>query len=177
MESSIQASYVSQLLTAVLISLFIGGLITYMVIRSRVVRLEAQIFASREVEARSAILLEKVNSEKEKLIEKCGALEQKSESNDENHKAQIAFLTTNKNQIASEFENLANRIFDEKQKEFVLKSKSTIEDTLTPLRRDIGDFRRQVESSYDKEAADRNIKRVLAPSGGQIYRDDQDNKH
>ena len=157
MESSIQVSCVPQLLIAVLISVFIGGLIAYMIIRSRVIRLEAQIVASREVEARSAVLLEKVNSEKEKLIEKCGALEQKSESNDENHRAQIAFLTTNKIQIAAEFENLANRIFDEKQKEFVSKSKSTIEDTLTPLRRDIGDFRRQVESSYDKEAADRNI--------------------
>ena len=157
MESAIQVSYLSHFILVMLISLVIGGIIVSLIMRSRVARLEGQILISREFEAKTNALLEKVNSEKEKLTERCAALAQKSAINDENHKAQIAFLTTNRNQIAAEFENLANRIFDEKQKEFVIKSKSTIEDTLTPLRRDIGDFRKQVESSYDKEAADRNI--------------------
>ena len=149
MESAIQVSYLSHFILVMLISLVIGGIIVSLIMRSRVARLEGQILISREFEAKTNALLEKVNSEKEKLTERCAALAQKSAINDENHKAQIAFLTTNRNQIAAEFENLANRIFDEKQKEFVLKSKSTIEDTLTPLRRDIGDFRKQVESSYD----------------------------
>ncbi len=157
MESAIQVSYFPQFFLVMLISLIIGGVTVAVIMRSRVARLEGQILVSREVEAKTTALLEKVNSEKEALTERCAALAQKSATNDENHKAQITFLTTNRNQIAAEFENLANRIFDEKQKEFVIKSKSTIEDTLTPLRRDIGDFRKQVESSYDKESADRNI--------------------
>jgi DNA recombination protein RmuC len=61
-----------------------------------------------------------------------------------------------KQTLGQEFENLANRIFEDKQTKFAQQNKEALEVTLSPLRRDIGDFRKQVESAYDKENADRN---------------------
>jgi DNA recombination protein RmuC len=58
--------------------------------------------------------------------------------------------------LTKEFENLANRIFDDKQEKFSVQSKEALETSLNPLRRDIGDFKKQVESAYDKENSDRN---------------------
>ena len=72
------------------------------------------------------------------------------------YKEKIELLETTKTRMSHEFENLANRIFEQKQAQFAAKSKLTIENSIEPLRRDIGDFRKQVESSYDKETADRN---------------------
>ncbi|MFL2494760.1 MAG: DNA recombination protein RmuC [Porticoccaceae bacterium] len=37
-----------------------------------------------------------------------------------------------------------------------MQSKEALETSLNPLRRDIGDFKKQVESAYDKENSDRN---------------------
>jgi DNA recombination protein RmuC len=61
-----------------------------------------------------------------------------------------------KQSLSQEFENLANRIFDDKQTKFSEQSKQALDTSLSPLRRDIGDFRKQVSSAYEKENADRN---------------------
>jgi hypothetical protein len=68
----------------------------------------------------------------------------------------LKLLQDAKENLSQEFENLANRIFDDKQAKFSAQSKEALEVSLSPLRRDIGDFRKQVETVYDKENADRN---------------------
>lgn len=83
-------------------------------------------------------------------------LQQKLVTQEQQFDIQIKVLQEAKQQLSSEFENLANRIFDDKQAKFSAQSKEAIEVSLNPLRRDIGDFRKQVESAYDKENADRN---------------------
>ena len=83
-------------------------------------------------------------------------LEQRLVSQQEQFDAQLKVLQEAKVTLGQEFENLANRIFDDKQAKFSAQSKQAIENSLSPLRRDIGDFRKQVETVYDKENADRN---------------------
>ena len=83
-------------------------------------------------------------------------LQQQLVTQEQQFDIQIKVLQEAKQQLSSEFENLANRIFDDKQAKFSAQSKEAIEVSLNPLRRDIGDFRKQVESAYDKENADRN---------------------
>ena len=83
-------------------------------------------------------------------------LEEKLSSQRSQFEAQLGSLQDAKITLTQEFENLANRIFEDKQAKFTMQSKEAIENSLTPLRRDIGDFRKQVESAYDKENADRN---------------------
>lgn len=83
-------------------------------------------------------------------------LEQRLVSQQAQFDAQLKLLQDAKVTLGQEFENLANRIFDDKQAKFSAQSKEAIEHSLSPLRRDIGDFRKQVETVYDKENADRN---------------------
>ena len=83
-------------------------------------------------------------------------LEQRLVSQQAQFDAQLKLLQDAKVTLGQEFENLANRIFDDKQAKFSVQSKEAIEHSLSPLRRDIGDFRKQVETVYDKENADRN---------------------
>lgn len=58
-------------------------------------------------------------------------------------------------QLKQEFQNLANRIFDEKSQRFSEKSKENLGSLLNPLREQLGDFKRRVEDVYDKETKDR----------------------
>ena len=83
-------------------------------------------------------------------------LEEKLSSQRTQYESQIAVLNDAKTILTKEFENLANRIFDDKQEKFSVQSKEALETSLNPLRRDIGDFKKQVESAYDKENSDRN---------------------
>ncbi|MDG1818764.1 MAG: DNA recombination protein RmuC [Porticoccaceae bacterium] len=85
-----------------------------------------------------------------------GVLEQRLVEQQKQYEAQLKLLQDAKQTLSAEFENLANRIFEDKQAKFSVQNKEALEVTLSPLRRDIGDFRKQVESAYDKENADRN---------------------
>ncbi|MGB0445176.1 MAG: DNA recombination protein RmuC [Porticoccaceae bacterium] len=83
-------------------------------------------------------------------------LEEKLSNQESNFEAQLKLVKDAKQSLSQEFENLANRIFDDKQTKFSEQSKQTLETSLSPLRRDLGDFRKQVSSAYEKENADRN---------------------
>ena len=83
-------------------------------------------------------------------------LEQQLAGQQAQYEAQLKLLHEAKLSLGQEFENLANRIFDDKQAKFSAQSKEALEVSLSPLRRDLGDFRKQVETAYDKENADRN---------------------
>lgn len=83
-------------------------------------------------------------------------LEEKLSSQKANFESQLKLVQEAKVSLGQEFENLANRIFEDKQEKFSQQSKQAIESSLSPLRRDLGDFRKQVSSAYDKENADRN---------------------
>ena len=53
------------------------------------------------------------------------------------------------------FENLSNKILEEKSKKFTEQNKLNMSETLTPLREQLGDFKKKIEDVYDKETRDR----------------------
>jgi DNA recombination protein RmuC len=55
----------------------------------------------------------------------------------------------------TEFENLANKILDEKSKKFTNQNKENLDLILTPLRERIKDFERKVDEKYDNEQKER----------------------
>ncbi|MCF8276564.1 MAG: DNA recombination protein RmuC [Flavobacteriales bacterium] len=55
----------------------------------------------------------------------------------------------------TEFENLANKILDEKSKKFTDQNKENLESILTPLRDRIKDFEKKVDEKYDNEQKER----------------------
>ncbi len=72
------------------------------------------------------------------------------------YREQIELLQQTREQLTREFENLANRIFEDKQNTFSRHSKIALDATVDPLRKEIADFRKKVEDAYDKESAERN---------------------
>ena len=98
----------------------------------------------------------KLNAQLAELNTDKRLLEQQLSEQQKHFDAQLKLLQEAKTSLGQEFENLANRIFDAKQTKFSQQSKEALENTLNPLRRDLGEFRQQVSSAYEKENADRN---------------------
>jgi len=67
----------------------------------------------------------------------------------------VALLEQTEARLSREFENLANRIFEDKQQKFSETSKAGVEALLNPVREQLTDFRRKVEDIYDSENKDR----------------------
>jgi len=67
----------------------------------------------------------------------------------------LKVLDEAKAQLATEFQNLANKILEEKSKKFTDQNKANLDQVLNPLREQLGDFRRKVEDVYEKESKDR----------------------
>ena len=98
----------------------------------------------------------RLNTQLAELITDKRLLEQQLSEQQKHFDAQLKLLQETKTSLGQEFENLANRIFDDKQTKFSQQSKEALENTLNPLRRDLGEFRQQVSNAYEKENADRN---------------------
>ena len=59
-------------------------------------------------------------------------------------------------QLGQEFENLANRIFEHKQRQFQQQSQTSLDQSLKPFKQQMDDFKKQVADVYQKESAERN---------------------
>ncbi len=67
----------------------------------------------------------------------------------------LQLLEGARKRLGDEFNNLANRIFEEKSEKMLKNNQQTLEATLSPLKTQITDFRKKVEDVYDKESRDR----------------------
>jgi DNA recombination protein RmuC len=67
----------------------------------------------------------------------------------------IALLNEARDQFKNQFQILAQQIFEEKGRVFTEQNRSSIENLISPLRDQIGDFKKRVEDVYDKETRDR----------------------
>ncbi len=67
----------------------------------------------------------------------------------------LELLEESKEILKKEFENISNKIYDEKSKKFVQQSHLGLENLLKPFREDIKKFEKRVEDSYNQEAKER----------------------
>ncbi len=139
-----------------LAGLILGGGLSLLITRSKTARLESDCVRSEAQVAELTTELAHLEAIRRELLTSNGVLEQRLVGQQAQYEAQLKLLQEAKQSLSQEFENLANRIFEDKQAKFTVQNKEALEVTLSPLRRDIGDFRKQVESAYDKETADRN---------------------
>ena len=91
-----------------------------------------------------------------KLNAEATELNTRLEQERKNFAEQLSLLKNAKTELSKEFENIANKIFDNKQQQFTHSSKSLLETTLDPFKLQLNDFRKKVEEVYEKENADRN---------------------
>ncbi|HLT14090.1 MAG TPA: DNA recombination protein RmuC [Marinobacter sp.] len=71
----------------------------------------------------------------------------------------LELLEKNRDALKQEFENLANRIFDQKSERFSQQSKASLDSLLNPFRDQLQDFRKRVEDVYTTETRDRQALR------------------
>lgn len=90
------------------------------------------------------------------LAKEATELKTRLEQERKNFAEQLALLQNAKVELAKEFENLANKIFENKQQQFNVNSKNLLDNTLDPLKLQLTEFRKKVEDVYEKENAERN---------------------
>jgi DNA recombination protein RmuC len=67
----------------------------------------------------------------------------------------LALLNDARERLTNEFKVLADRILEEKGKTFADRNKAQMDGLISPLREQLGDFKKRVEDVYDKESRDR----------------------
>ena len=71
----------------------------------------------------------------------------------------LALLEHNRDALKQEFENLANRIFDQKSERFSQQNQTSMDTLLKPFRDQLSDFRQRVETVHTTETRDRQALR------------------
>jgi len=80
----------------------------------------------------------------------------RAESNDKHHQEQVAFLRDSKEQLKTEFSQLANEIFEQKQQRFQESSSQNLTALLAPFNQQIEQFRKRVDDIHTKDAEGRS---------------------
>lgn len=99
--------------------------------------------------------LEKTNFEKSALQAKLSESETRREDERRSSEEKLTLLKEARDQLKMEFQNLANKIFEDKSQKFTDQNKENIEGVLKPMRDQLLDFKKKVEDVYDKESKDR----------------------
>lgn len=102
--------------------------------------------------------LKEINTEKDKFSKaesRLAKAEQVFQSQDEKLTTLKAELENVHKKYTIEFENIANKILDEKSKKFTDQNKINIETILNPLKERIKDFESKVEKAYKTESDER----------------------
>ncbi len=94
--------------------------------------------------------LEQVSSSHVTLQKSYQQLETSLEERDKNYQEQIKNFESQKQALAKEFENIANRIFEEKGKSFSQASQSNINLLLKPFRDQIDSFQKRVNEVHEQ---------------------------
>lgn len=98
---------------------------------------------------------EKLRKEKSTLDTYYASLTVQAEEERRSAIEKIQILEKSEERLGKEFENLANRIFEEKHQKFNEVSKTSVENLLNPMREQLKDFRKRVDEVYDQENKDR----------------------
>jgi len=98
---------------------------------------------------------ERSKQENTVLQAKLSELETRLEDERSNSEEKLALLQEAREQLKMEFQNVANKIFEDKSQKFTEQNRENIEGVLKPMREQLLDFKKKVEDVYDKESKDR----------------------
>ena len=73
----------------------------------------------------------------------------------ENHEDKLATMAASEKRLHTQFENLANKIFEEKQSTYTSHAKTNIESVLAPFKHQLESFKKQVTEQHIREGQER----------------------
>jgi DNA recombination protein RmuC len=113
-------------------------------------------------------------SERTQIAELASAIEQRNGMS-KRMEEQAGEVAEIRNQFQKEFQNLANKIFDEKSEKFANQNKVQLDSLLNPFKDKLRDFESKVEKVYNEENKDRiNLKaeiKLLSDMNKQLSND------
>lgn len=119
-------------------------------------RLDERLQASNEHQQRLQQSLEQqqqqqntLSTEHQQLTAAHAELKANLASNEQHYKEQIAQLENAKKQLSQEFENIANKVFEEKNKHFTQASQVSLEQLLKPFREQVDAFQKRTNEVHD----------------------------
>ena len=126
-------------------------------------QLQAQ---QRELHALKAEL-STVNTELTSALQESTQLRTQQREREDRHLEQIQLLNETRENLKKEFENLANRIFEDKGRSFTSTSQASLDALLKPFREQITGFQSRInevhsESLRGNTALEKEIQKVLA---------------
>lgn len=172
----IDISVDEQTLMVVMIVAILGMAVLWLISRSKITKQSNEI---TELQRQLAVEAERTENKDYRLDELNDVLVERDrqnkelQNNIESNKITIAELSTRldeerkvsqeklalleqaERKMMDAFENLSNKILEEKSKKFTEQNKNNIGEVLNPLREQLGDFRKKIEDVYDKETKDR----------------------
>jgi len=99
--------------------------------------------------------LEKTTQENTTLQAKLSELETRLADERISAEEKLTLLQDAREQLKMEFQNVANKIFEDKSQKFTDQNRVNIEGVLKPMREQLLEFKKKVEDVYDKESKDR----------------------
>ncbi|MEJ2154851.1 MAG: DNA recombination protein RmuC [Desulfobacteraceae bacterium] len=124
-------------------------------LEARVAEKSGQLEKTDALNARQNEQLNELQTEASQLKARIAELQTLLDDERKQSAEKIALLNEAREQLKSEFQNLAQRIFDDKSQKFTEQNRLTIDHLISPLRDQIGDFKKRVDDVYDKESRDR----------------------
>ncbi|OLO08032.1 recombinase RmuC [Salinicola sp. MH3R3-1] len=122
-------------------------------LRERQAQLQQQLVAREQQ-------LEALNERLATLREQYGRLETRHEQQQNQHAEQLQLLEQAKTRLGHEFESLAGRIFDERQRAYSAQSRDSLEALLKPFREQVSGFRQRLEEIHGQEVRERTTLKV-----------------
>ncbi|MDG5814993.1 DNA recombination protein RmuC [Chitinispirillales bacterium ANBcel5] len=125
------------------------------VFESKCSMLTEQLQSLKETQRQRELQISELNETITNSYSKIAHLETTIESERRRFEEKFKLLNEARDQLKSEFGNLANSIFDEKVKRFSEQNQSNLDLVLTPLRDQLGEFRKRVDDVYTSETRER----------------------
>lgn len=110
--------------------------------------------------------LESLQQEHQQLLQRATRIETERAERDASHARQVEQFEQQKQVLGKEFENLANKIFEEKGKRFSEANQANLDQLLKPFREQISGFQKRVNEVHDETlkgnaSLDAEIKKLL----------------
>ena len=141
------------------IGVLFSGVISYVLYRN--MGLQKTVLLNEKIELQNVNYTKLENqkielqSDKENLLIKLSSRDAQLIAANEKLELQKKELETMADTFKFEFKNLAQNILEEKTEKFTLLNEEKMKAILDPLKSDIGEFKKKVQDTYDKESKER----------------------
>ena len=148
--------------TNVLTALGLGGVLGLLIMGLWSQRSRRQLEQSLLIAKEKLVILDQRNQACEELQEELtqahiltAQLQARLEEQQKHGSEKLKLLQDAEAHLKLQFENLANQIFDAKSKQFKEQNNQSLNEIVSPLKDQLGDFKKRIEHVYEHETRDR----------------------